>query len=121
MKKILFLLAMLPMMFACSSSDDEEEYLDFTASDLVGKWSTGTSGVHKYLEFESNGEGYYSLFSGADIISNYVFDYKVSDNEICIYNTYPDNGSPYILKALYSTNKLKILEGEEKGTYSRIK
>lgn len=54
MKKILFLLAMLPMMFACSSGEDvnEDEYSQrpVTKYDLEnngGMWSQ-TKGSHKY-------------------------------------------------------------------------
>ena len=73
MKKILFLLAMLPMMWACSSSSDDipEEHKE-EIIDIVGVWSNGDY----FVSFSS--DGYYTSYLTPKFIDsgNYVFNQK---------------------------------------------
>lgn len=59
MKKILFILAFLPMILfsACSSSDDDND----VASSYVGTWVEKTNGTLEvfHYQFNSNGTGYH--------------------------------------------------------------
>lgn len=124
MKKILFLMAILPMMLftACSSDDDEPQIL-LSKSAIIGKWSTGTSGIHKYVDFDSDGTGYYALFNGTNIGQNYLFSYKVSDKSITIEITYSETkgiiGKVKQWNCNLSENILTIENETENGVYKR--
>ena len=123
MRKILFLLAMLPIVLCgCSSDDENEAITEITLAELVGSWATDQDGnTRKYLNFEANGDGYFALFSGTKIILDYTFNFRISGNTIKVSNTYPYELGSYSMTYSYSTNKLKILEGDEKGVYKKMK
>ena len=65
------------MIFIVSNSDwggcssDDDDWMDLDSKHLVGTWSTGTEGTHKYLKFENDGTGYYALLNGASFLTNY--------------------------------------------------
>ena len=108
---------------SCSSSDDD--WIDLNSEEIIGTWSTGTEGVHKYLKFENDGTGYYALLNGADFATNYLFTYKISGNNINIVITYSDGGNKLegqerVWECLFSKDVLKISNGQESGTYKRI-
>lgn len=75
----------------CSSDDDD--WMDLDSKHLVGTWSTGTEGTHKYLKFENDGTGYYALLNGASFLTNYLFTYEISGDNINIEITYSDDGN----------------------------
>ena len=79
MKKNLYfvLILLFPILLglgSCSSSDDD--WIDLNSEEIIGTWSTGTEGVHKYLKFENDGTGYYALLNGADFATNYWLSLK---------------------------------------------
>ena len=72
MKKILIIKILLcPIVLGGCSSDDD--WMDLDLKHLVGTWSTGTEGTHKYLKFENDGTGYYALLNGASFLTYYLF------------------------------------------------
>lgn len=79
MKKNLYfvLILLFPILLglgSCSSSDDD--WIDLNSEEIIGTWSTGTEGVHKYLKFENDGTGYYALLNGADFATNFCLPIK---------------------------------------------
>lgn len=126
MKKILFLMVVLPMMLftACSSDDEDNPQTQLTQSALIGKWSTGIDGVHKYIDFEADGTGFYTLYNGATMGQNYMFSYTISDNSISIKITYSESdgliGKNKLWNCTFWGNKLKIDNETENGIYNKI-
>lgn len=120
---LILLFPILLGLGSCSSSDDD--WIDLNSEEIIGTWSTGTEGVHKYLKFENDGTGYYALLNGADFATNYLFTYKISGNNINIVITYSDGGNKLegqerVWECLFSKDVLKISNGQESGTYKRI-
>lgn len=124
MKKVLFLLAMLPMFVftACSSDDDIEGPI--IKSSLIGSWSTGVEDIHKYIEFESDGTGFYAIYNGANMGQNYLFSYEVDEKTISIKITYSETkgliGKNKQWNCEFSGDKLNIKNETEKGVYKKI-
>ena len=56
------MILLCPIVLGGCSSDDDD-WMDLDSKHLVGTWSTGTEGTHKYLKFENDGTGYYALFN----------------------------------------------------------
>lgn len=82
MKKILFLLAMLPMMWACSSSsNDIPEEPKEEIIDIVGVWSNGDY----FVSFSS--DGYYTSYIDSKFIDSgdYILDTKNKSVECTNY------------------------------------
>jgi hypothetical protein len=127
MKKTLFLMAILPMMLftACSSDSDDTPSIPVTQSAIIGEWSTGINDIHKYLEFESDGTGFYALFNGATMGQNYTFSYSISDEKINIKIIYSETkgliGTSKSWNCAISGDKLKIDNETENGIYKKIK
>lgn len=125
MKKLLFSIAILPIILltGCSSSDDDTS-IPISQSAIIGKWSTGTNGIHKYIEFESNGRGFYSLFNDGTTGQNYTFSYSVSDKNINIKIIYSETqgliGKSKLWNCVFSGDKLKIENETENGTYKKL-
>ena len=126
MKKILFLMILFFPIVLSSCSSDDDDWIDLNSEDIVGTWSTGIEGTHKYIKFESDGTGYYALLSGATFVSNYLFTYQISGDKINIQITYSDNGNKLkgqkrVWECLFSKDVLKIKDGSlENGTYKRL-
>lgn len=115
---------MLPMiLFTACSSDDDEPQIPLSKSAIIGKWSTGTSGIHKYIDFDSDGTGYYALFNGTNIGQNYLFSYNVSDESITIEITYSESkgiiGKVKQWNCSLTENSLTIENETENGVYKR--
>ena len=66
------MILLCPIVLGGCSSDDDD-WMDLDSKHLVGTWSTGTEGTHKYLKFENDGTGYYALLNGASFLTNYLF------------------------------------------------
>lgn len=124
-KGLFFLMVLLIPMFigGCSSDDDKEEWTELNPNELIGSWSTGIEGIHKYLRFEEDGTGYYALLNGSTFTTNYLFDYEISGNNISIKITYSEpsglTGEKKVWNCLFSKNALKIQDGQESGTYKK--
>ncbi len=97
----------------------ESRYPD-EKGNIVGNWSTGIKGSHKFLNFGDDDKGSFGIYSNADPISFQTFKYKVEDSKIYIYDVFPKGKSPYYLDCKISNNKLKIENGEESGTYEKL-
>ncbi|MEG1839378.1 MAG: hypothetical protein RR220_08840 [Bacteroidaceae bacterium] len=126
MKKALFLLAILPvfLFMACSSIDNNPK-IPITKSSIIGKWSTGTKGIHKYLEFESNGTGCYASYNEDKMEQNYFFSYEISNEIISITITHANIGkelvgSTKLWNCTLAGYNLIIENGTENGVYKRI-
>lgn len=127
MRKNLFLLAILSIFifFACSKDDnDDSSKTPITKSAITGEWSTGVKNIHKYIEFESDGTGFYALFNGADMGQNYLFSYEVSNKTISIKITYSETeglaGKTKLWNCSLSGNRLTIENETENGVYKKI-
>ena len=125
MKKILFFMILLCPIVLGGCSSDDDDWMDLDSKHLVGTWSTGTEGTHKYLKFENDGTGYYALLNGASFLSNYLFTYEISGDNINIEITYSDDGNKLkgqkkVWECLFSKDILKIKNGSEDGTYKRV-
>ena len=95
MKKILFLMILFFPIVLSSCSSDDDDWIDLNSEDIVGTWSTGIEGTHKYIKFESDGTGYYALL-------------KLK-------------GQKRVWECLFSKDILKIKDGSlENGTYKRL-
>ncbi|MCS2765367.1 DUF5640 domain-containing protein [Bacteroides thetaiotaomicron] len=86
------MILLCPIVLGGCSSDDDD-WMDLDSKHLVGTWSTGTEGTHKYLKFENDGTGYYALLNGASFLTNYLFTYEISGDNINIEITYSDDGN----------------------------
>lgn len=75
------MILLCPIVLGGCSSDDDD-WMDLDSKHLVGTWSTGTEGTHKYLKFENDGTGYYALLNGASFLTNYLFTYEISGDNI---------------------------------------
>ena len=51
MKKILFFMILLCPIVLGGCSSDDDDWMDLDSKHLVGTWSTGTEGTHKYLTY----------------------------------------------------------------------
>ena len=69
MKKLLFFMILLCPIVLGGCSSDDDDWMDLDSKHLVGTWSTGTEGTHKYLKFENDGTGYYALLNGASFLT----------------------------------------------------
>jgi len=117
MKKILLLSALILGLIGCSSDDDNWNVP--TKSDLTqGSWSTGITGMHKYLSFEEDNTGYFAIYNGATLSSHYLFNYEIKNGEITFEHQL--NGTKSISKCSISGDKLQIEEGAESGVYEKI-
>ena len=125
MTKILFFMILLCPIVLGGCSSDDDDWMDLDSKHLVGTWSTGTEGTHKYLKFENDGTGYYALLNGASFLTNYLFTYEISGDNINIEITYSDDGNKLkgqkkVWECLFSKDILKIKNGSEDGTYKRV-
>ncbi|MEO3422307.1 membrane lipoprotein lipid attachment site-containing protein, partial [Bacteroides xylanisolvens] len=118
MKNILFTLFAILILTSCSKDDDN--WIELNENNIVGNWSTGIKGSHKFLNFGDDDKGSFGIYSNADPISFQTFKYKVEDSKIYIYDVFPKGKSPYYLDCKISNNKLKIENGEESGTYEKL-
>ena len=118
MKNILFTLFAILILTSCSKDDDN--WIELNENNIVGNWSTGIKGSHKFLNFGDDDKGSFGIYSNADPISFQSFKYKVEDSKIYIYDVFPKGKSPYYLDCKISNNKLKIENGEESGTYEKL-
>lgn len=84
MKKILFLLAMLPMMWACSSSgnDEPEAPEKEEVLNIEGVWSNGDY----FISFSS--DGYYTSYSNAKFIDSGSYVFNKNDKSVKCKNDY---------------------------------
>ena len=96
MKKILFFMILLCPIVLGGCSSDDDDWMDLDSKHLVGTWSTGTEGTHKYLKFENDGTGYYALLNGASFLTNYLFS-KPSVNPVFSFSS---------LRSTFATKKL---------------
>ena len=101
-------------------SQDDDNWIELNENNIVGNWSTGIKGSHKFLNFGDDDKGSFGIYSNADPISFQTFKYKVEDSKIYIYDVFPKGKSPYYLDCKISKNKLKIENGEESGTYEKL-
>ena len=123
MKKFFLMLALIPLFVCgCSSDEEKEDLIEVSIFELKGSWATDADdNSRKYLDFDEDGSGYFALLHKTDIILDYTFKFKISGDEIYVSDTYPHDLGSYSLKYSYSTNNLKIKEGDEKGNYKRLK
>ena len=96
MKKILFLLAVLPMfLFTTCSKDDETENENLPLSSIIGTWKNGNY-------FVSFGEdGFYSAYIADKFIDS--GDYKQVEYEVSCLNNYFNRETIYIIKNISET------------------
>ena len=113
MKKLLFFMILLCPIVLGGCSSDDDDWMDLDSKHLVGTWSTGTEGTHKYLKFENDGTGYYALLNGASFLTNYLFTYEISGDNML-------KGQKKVWECLFSKDILKIKNGSEDGTYKRV-
>lgn len=118
MKKVLFLLVTILVFASCSK--DDEDWIELNDNNIVGNWSTGVEGMHKFLNFKEDGSGSFGIYSNATSVSFQTFDYKVEGDRIYIYDTYPKEYSPYYLNCKISHKTLKVEDGTEAGTYNKL-
>ena len=97
MKNILFTLFAILILTSCSKDDDN--WIELNENNIVGNWSTGIKGSHKFLNFGDDDKGSFGIY---------------------IYDVFPKGKSPYYLDCKISNNKLKIENGEESGTYEKL-
>lgn len=124
MKKLLLLLLIFPLFISCGGDDEDELSKEITSKDLIGSWSTGVEGTHKYISFDEGNSGFYALYSGAKIVSSYTFDYVLSGNQISlkIKYSFDENliGKTKVWNCELSSKSFKIKNESEVGTYSRM-
>jgi len=75
MKNILFTLFAILILTSCSKDDDN--WIELNENNIVGNWSTGIKGSHKFLNFGDDDKGSFGIYSNADPISFQTFKYKV--------------------------------------------
>ena len=126
MKNTLFLLVIVLSAMLISCSKDDGSSTPITKSAIIGKWSTGVEGIHKYITFESDGTGFYALFNGGSMGQNYLFSYEIiSDESISIEITYSENerliGRTKLWNCSLSGDKLMIENETEEGIYGKLK
>lgn len=119
MKNILFTLFAILILTSCSK--DEEDWTELNSNNIIGYWSTGIEGAHKLLSFDEDGTGSFGIYSNATPISFQMFDYKIEEGRIYIYDVYPDEKTPYYLDCKISGTTLKVETGSEAGTYKKQK
>ena len=86
MKNILFTLFAILILTSCSK--DEEDWTELNSNNIIGYWSTGIEGTHKLLSFDEDGTGSFGIYSNATPISFQMFDYKIEEGRIYIYDVY---------------------------------
>ena len=59
MKNILFTLFAILILTSCSKDDDN--WIELNENNIVGNWSTGIKGSHKFLNFGDDDKGWLSL------------------------------------------------------------
>jgi len=91
MKNILFTLFAILILTSCSKDDDN--WIELNENNIVGNWSTGIKGSHKFLNFGDDDKGSFGIYSNADPISFQTFKYKVEDSKIYIYDVFPKGKS----------------------------
>ncbi|MCA4455008.1 membrane lipoprotein lipid attachment site-containing protein, partial [Bacteroides xylanisolvens] len=74
MKNILFTLFAILILTSCSKDDDN--WIELNENNIVGNWSTGIKGSHKFLNFGDDDKGSFGIYSNADPISFQTFKYK---------------------------------------------
>ena len=119
MKKILFLLAMLPMlMFTACSSDDDENFGNDSA--LIGTWVEETNRTMEvfHKQFNADGTGYHWATDNG-VIDSYgktKITWKTSGKSL--YITFPEEGKT---KHTYNVNgdKLTTVYDGETIVYKR--
>lgn len=123
MKKILFAMMVVLLLAGCSK-DDEKAAEELTKDKIIGSWSTGSSDLHKYIDFDADNTGYYGYMSGANIISNYTFDYSISKNQIIVKVKYSDDksmiGKVKTWDCRLSGSTLNIANESENGIYKKL-
>lgn len=105
MKKILFLLAMLPMMiFTACSSDDENDTLALKAEQIEGYWAKYENGEwNKYWRYSFTMRGTWSGFAKGG-------EYKITGNKIQMTNNY---GTDITLKVQsINSTEMSVIETE---------
>nr|2M4L_A Chain A, protein BT_0846 [Bacteroides thetaiotaomicron VPI-5482] len=98
-----------------------EDWTELNSNNIIGYWSTGIEGTHKLLSFDEDGTGSFGIYSNATPISFQMFDYKIEEGRIYIYDVYPDEKTPYYLDCKISGTTLKVETGSEAGTYKKQK
>ncbi len=125
MKRIIFLMALLPIVIMSCSKNNNDDKTPITKSEIFGNWSTGVNDIHKYLEFSADGTGFYALFNGATMGQNYLFSYEVYEEYISIKITYSETknliGETKVWNCSIINNNLVIENDTEKGTYKKLK
>lgn len=119
MKKILFLMAMLPMMLftACSSDDDDNNY----ETQLIGKWVEDTDFEYEVLhvEFKSDKSGFQWATDKDGEIDKYGKEYFVwsaTDSKITIIL---EKGGSDTVNYIIKGDKLYISSDDETIIYVR--
>lgn len=82
MKKILFLLAMFPMMWSCSNSSNEPEPPKEEKIDIKGVWCNGDY----FVTFSS--DGYYTAYLDDKFIDSGDYIYNEQDKRVTCKNFY---------------------------------
>ena len=67
MKNILFTLFAILILTSCSKDDDN--WIELNENNIVGNWSTGIKGSHKFLNFGDDDKGSFGIYCNADPIS----------------------------------------------------
>lgn len=109
MKNILFTLFAILILTSCSKDDDN--WIELNENNIVGNWSTGIKGSHKFLNFGDDDKGSFGIYSNADPISFQTFKYKVEDSKIYIYDVFPKVSHHIIWTVKYQriNSKLKMV------------
>ncbi|SBW05595.1 hypothetical protein [uncultured Dysgonomonas sp.] len=125
MKKLLLLLLIFPLFISCGGDDEKEFGKEINSKDIVGSWSTGVEGTHKYISFDEDNTGFYALYSGATIVSSYTFDYVLTGNQISLKIKYSFNenliGKMKVWDCELSSKSFKVKNEAEAGAYTKIK
>lgn len=77
MKNILFTLFAILILTSCSKDDDN--WIELNENNIVGNWSTGIKGSHKFLNFGDDDKGSFGIYSNVQIpfLSNVQIQSKI--------------------------------------------
>lgn len=112
-------MAVLTVIISGCSKDDND-WTNLNENNIVGNWSTGFEGMHKFLNFDEDGTGSFGIYSNANPTYFQSFKYTIEDSKIYIFDIFPKGKSPYYLDCKISSDKLKVESGDESGTYDKL-
>lgn len=99
MKRLIIILLLLPLMFACSSDKDNEPEIDYIDNNLIeGKWVFVNGASTQYRIFENNSarDEFWHTYQGDLKRTIQLGSYKLSKDKV--YYNGPNNADSYTLK-----------------------